>query len=901
MKSFETNRCFYFYIGLFLLLSFLLIQCSDSIAGKVKDKKDKRRNTSELSAETGTIESKNAFAKDSLLSLLETSIPDSTRLGILDRLATIEKDDSIITLYNIQIEILANGRLSDNPPSNLKNLYLQFISNSIFRKGNISTNQYDFPKALEYFNQSLKLCIETGNKIGITNAYISIGNTYYYKGEIQKAIECYEKSLKLSKEIGDKANISRSLNNLGIMYSDLDNAPKSLEYYKENLKVQEELGDKSSIAFTLNNLGNVYSDQGNMPKALEFYSKCLIISEEVGDKKSISSSLSNLGTIYEYQKDFSTALEYYNRSLKILEEIGDKSIAAATLTNMANIFIDKATELASHDSIGRDSLIKMALEYYYRSLNFSEEINDKKVIIETLINIGHTYEEQAVEMTGINSVDRDSLNRKALACYNRSLVLGEEIGDRSSISFALVRIGTIYLRRNETLKALDFAKKAYGIAKETGYIFNIRDAAELLDKVYLRQGIYRLSRKYYGEYISVRDSIIKDENQQLFQKKYYQYQYEKKAATDSIAHDKAMEIANLQIEKQKDESRRQKMVILFIAIGLLLVLVLAGYIFRSLRVTRKQKRIIENQKKVVDDKNILLGEQNEEIISQRDEIEVQRDMVVKQKEYIENIHDELKGSIRYAERIQKAVLPSAEFICEITAECKLSVNDYFILYKPRDIVSGDFYFFGKRGKILFIAAADCTGHGVPGAFMSMLGLSFLNEIIAQDFQTAGQILDELRKNIVHSLQQKGVDGEQKDGLDISFVSYDLQTKEIQYAGANNPLYLVRFGSMELTVIQPDTMPVAIYDRMDPFTNHIIQLNMGDSIYMASDGYGDQFGGPEGRKFMLKKFKQLLAEISAKSISEQKQILEQTLEDWKYCNGTVYPQTDDITVIGIKIP
>ena len=184
--------------------------------------------------------------------------------------------------------------------------------------------------------------------------------------------------------------------------------------------------------------------------------------------------------------------------------------------------------------------------------------------------------------------------------------------------------------------------------------------------------------------------------------------------------------------------------------------------------------------------------------------------------------------------------------------------------------------------------------------MSMLGLSFLNQIVLREHTSASEILDELRVNIIQSLKQRGIEGEQQDGLDISFVLYDIKSKTLQYSGANNPLYYISSKTNELTVVKPDRMPVAIYDEMKPFTNNKIKLQKGDILYMASDGYQDQFGGPQGKKYYSKYLKQLLIEICGKSMKEQRDILDKTIEDWKNAYGEKYQQTDDITIMGIKI-
>jgi tetratricopeptide (TPR) repeat protein len=794
------------------------------------------------------------FSKsDSLKNLLKNACQDTTRIRILDALATIETNDSIKEVYNLQIEALAQSGLNAYVSDVLRNACLKYISNALFRKGLFYDQQDEYQDALSYYNKCLKIREVLNDKKGMSAIFIPIGNINYFQGNIQKAIDCYEKSLQLSEETNDKIGISRSLNNLGSMYSDQDNIPRALEYFNRSLKIDEEAGNKAGMSSTLNNIGITYSYQGDMANALEYYNRCLTFKEELGNKYEISVALSNIGTIYEYQGDLPLALEFYYRSLKLQEELGDKWVVSGTYTNIGNVYADQAENKSQNERAARDSLYQKSLEFYFKSLKICEESGKESATNETLINIGQTYDEQG-----------DTL--KALEYYYKSLAISKKIGDQSSISFALVKIGDIYFGRNNIEPALNCAKQAYRIAKETGYTFNIKDASELLDRIYTKQGNYKLSRQYFGEYITMRDSITKEENQQMVQKKYFQYQYEKKAATDSIAHSKEMEISKLEIEKRKSENRKQKLVIGFVAAGLLLVLMLAGYIFRSLRITRRQKGTIE-----------------------------------KQKEHIEYMHEELTASIRYAERIQKALLPTEENIRSIITDSKNAIAEYFILYKPRQIVSGDFYFFERKQETIFIAAADCTGHGVPGAFMSMLGITYLNEIVTHtETEKPSEILNLLRENIIHSLQQKGIEGEQKDGMDISLISLNLLNGTLQFAGANNSLLIIPNGCKELVEIKADPMPAAIYDNMKPFTNHEIRVSKGDKVYLASDGYGDQFGGPNGKKFLSKKFKQLLVEISEMTMSQQKVKLNQIIEDWRNNYAEKFDQIDDITVIGVKM-
>jgi serine phosphatase RsbU (regulator of sigma subunit) len=283
------------------------------------------------------------------------------------------------------------------------------------------------------------------------------------------------------------------------------------------------------------------------------------------------------------------------------------------------------------------------------------------------------------------------------------------------------------------------------------------------------------------------------------------------------------------------------------------------------------------------------NERLEEIVRQRTaQISAQNVELTRQKK-------EITDSIHYAERIQNAVLPLKKNI-------ENKIPEYFILLKPRDIVSGDFYWLSDTGLKIIIVAADCTGHGVPGAFMSMLGISFLNKIVNEDkIVEANQILEELREDVIQSLKQTGREGEQKDGMDMALCVIDFENMEMEFAGAQNPLYLIRGN--ELLETKADRMPVAFYEQMSNFKSHKIPLKQGDCFYMFSDGYADQFGGPDGKKFKYKGLKELLIRIKEKPMSEQKEILDKTILDWANGpdkNGRQYDQVDDILIVGIRI-
>lgn len=275
------------------------------------------------------------------------------------------------------------------------------------------------------------------------------------------------------------------------------------------------------------------------------------------------------------------------------------------------------------------------------------------------------------------------------------------------------------------------------------------------------------------------------------------------------------------------------------------------------------------------------------------ELQWQTENALRLYDEIEQQKKDMTDSIQYAKRIQTALLPEKTFINEI-------LNDYFVLFRPRDIVSGDFYWVSAKTEKTMVAVADCTGHGVPGAFMSILGITFLNEIVQNDFLHADTILNQLREQVIKALKQTGRDLENKDGMDMALCIIDWENARIEYAGANIPLILLRSTPSspdELIEVSPDRMPIGIYENTtNPFTRQTIPVMSGDSIYMFTDGYCDQFGGPELKKFKKKNLKKFLSEIHTLNMTEQKKKLKQNLDVWR---GDL-PQVDDILMLGIKI-
>jgi len=328
----------------------------------------------------------------------------------------------------------------------------------------------------------------------------------------------------------------------------------------------------------------------------------------------------------------------------------------------------------------------------------------------------------------------------------------------------------------------------------------------------------------------------------------------------------------------------------FVALIIMQSLVLAQ---RFSLTYRKNIDLKDNLEIQVEKKTRSINKQKTELERRNQDLIKRNKKIKSQKKLLSQKNKEVKDSINYAKKIQSAIMPPEQYFQEI-------LNDVFILFKPKDIVSGDFYWIKQVNQYVILVAADCTGHGVPGAFMSMLGMSYLNEIVQRrEITTANEVLNELRKQIRNSLRQRGEPEESKDGIDMALCVIDEKKKVLQYCGANRPLYLIRDdnGTPKLKEFKSDPMPLGYYrGKFKAFTNEDIKLEFGDVVYLFSDGFVDQKGGEEDKKYLSKNFKSLLMEIHAEPMKDQRMILDAVFSEWKGDN----PQVDDVLVIGVRV-
>jgi serine phosphatase RsbU (regulator of sigma subunit) len=428
------------------------------------------------------------------------------------------------------------------------------------------------------------------------------------------------------------------------------------------------------------------------------------------------------------------------------------------------------------------------------------------------------------------------------------------------------QVGMISLQKEEILhqkKLLD------SLDKEISAKVNI-----LNEKQKVLDIQYSLINTQHGEISVQKKTIAAQQKEVQVQKDTLAQQKAKIAIHLAQIGEQLQKISNQddKIKVQLEAIEKQKLVLYFVMFVLFLVTILGYYIYRSYKIKKEA--------------NIKLEEKNRTIIEQKDEIEKQRDLAAAQRDQIGYQKRHIEDSIMYAKRIQTALIPSLELFSDRL--------EHFVLYKPLAIVSGDFYWVSSHSNLQVIISADCTGHGVPGAFMSMLGVTMLNEIVnGKHIFMPDQIIENLRQGIIKSLKQVPGQESIKDGMDIAVCVVDFDKNILWYAGANNPLYLVRAG--ELIHYRADRMPVAIHYKMGPFTLHRIDLQKGDAFYIFSDGYADQFGGPNQRKFMSMQLRETLVAMDGMPMLKQGEELNRIFEEWRGNS----PQIDDVTMIGVR--
>ncbi|MEN8202621.1 MAG: tetratricopeptide repeat protein [Bacteroidota bacterium] len=662
-----------------------------------------------------------------------------------------------------------------------------------------------------------------------------IRDNYYSKPDL--AMDISKKKLHFARESRNQLEIGKTLLHIGVIHDLNASYDSALSNYVSAMQLAEENDFIKLMAQVYNNLSICLSEIGNMEESVSYSLKALEIFEILKDSTGVAAMYNGLGNRYSELDQYDKSLEYYEKAAHLNQKLCRTSNLYGNYGNIGLLYIYlEQTE--------------NALKYLQKSLALIDTVNN-------LYDYSLNLQYHVLAFRQIKDYKR------ALIYQKRAYEIAVELDDEYGIFNCMAGFGQTYKLLGEYDTALEYFKRSEELAERVGSKVFLSGLYSGISSTYAHQNNYQKAYEYLRKYSALNDTILTTEKVNAIQR-IKEFDVDKKQ--------KEITVLTQEAEIQSLKAKRQQAVRNSFIIGFIVMVILVWVILLNFLQKRKANR------KIV--------EQNVEILEANEELKVLNEAINKQ-------NHEIIDSISYAERIQAAMLPPETYITEL-------LNENFIFYKPRDIVSGDFYWIKHVNQFTILLAADCTGHGVPGALMSMLGISYLNEIVQRrEITQANQVLIELRKQIKLSLRQHGQPDEAKDGIDLALCVLDLRNMKMQYSGANNPLYLIRDVDdvPELKEIKADRMPIGYYHGKDKaFTNHDIQLEIGDTFYIFSDGFIDQKGGKDNKKFMSKKFKNLLLEIHDQPMYDQKDILNKTLINWMGTNS----QMDDVLVIGVRI-
>lgn len=690
---------------------------------------------------------------------------------------------------------------------------------------------------------------------------------------------------------------------LGYAYYNRNDFELALEHFNKSLMLAEQSDNTQLQALLHNRMGNVYQLKSYYNQAIDEYKKALDYNYKTGNKVELARTLVNIGTVFAITGNFSIALQYMLDALETFEQSGEREGMAWSSLSISRLF-------------SRLEINERALQYAENALNQYRRLNNQTGITlaqTELVNIYyHTgMHDKALDLLS-KVIDENSRTRnihaqaanyllmgiiyfdkkqydKSEYYLNLSLMLKQQVNDSIDMAKLNRYMGEIELQKGNFSKGITLLNKALNDAQKQKITTDLRDIFFSLSVAERRKGNYRKAYEYFTRYSALKDSV----NASQIAKLEMQYDFEKREKEQEL-------ISRQRDAMQQAQLERQRMATLLISIALVLSLALVAVVFRFYQEKKRTNQILIQQ-------NTEILRQKSEIENQKQEIEAQRDLAERQRDQIAEQQKQITDSIKYASRIQAAVLPRNQQI-------SLLLREHFVLYRPKNIVSGDFFWVTQLtdGRIA-IAAADCTGHGVPGAFMSMLGITLLKELTAtQHFENAADILYRLRRLVIASLNPDETDNDSHDGMDMGMLIVDREKMEAHYAGAYSPLLIVRDSTLQappshsnpiiangktLYEIKGDKMPIGhhiIGERM--FSNHTFAIVENDLFYLLSDGYSDQFGGPKNSKFMMVNLKKLLLDIQHLPLNTQQSILQEKFEEFKGNEK----QVDDILIMGFRV-
>jgi len=644
-----------------------------------------------------------------------------------------------------------------------------------------------------------------------------------------------EKALELALACGNEKFIARAYNTLGSAFYFLNFPDSAKAYHLKALEIQKEINDLEGLGRSYTNLGSIYSETGLNEKALSHFTLAEKYFIKINYKVGLAKLYNSLGILFYNIRDFENAKKYFSNGLMLSEELKDEVLSSSLSTNLANTY---SSEGKVKEAL---SLYKTGYDISVRTKNYAN-----------IVTVGNSMTELYIGLKDFESAKK--YNEEAL-----KIIRDNDLSDYFKIS-AFGHYAFLLDNDGKYKESINYYDSAVAIARQAQDMIKEIELYKQLSQTLMHNNDYNRAYLILNLANDLKDTL-------------YMRNLKDKISEINAIHNvekKEQEISVL--NKQREDQKKRNVLWVIIACVSLVSLVVAVYSYIG---KRKDNELISLQKQEVEKKSIIIEDKQKEIID----------------------------SINYAKKIQYALLAHDDFL-------KANLKEYFVLFKPKDIVSGDFYWSTlsselgvksalklqsesetQNSELFYLAVCDSTGHGVPGAFMSLLNISYLNEAVNEKkIIEPHKIFDHVRNRLIDNISQDG----QQDGMDGILICVNKKNKQITYAAANNSPVLI--SQRKLSQLSTDKMPVGKGERNKPFTLNTIDYKEGDVLYLYTDGYADQFGGINEKKFKYRQLNELLTEIAALPVNKQKQILEERFNEWK---GNL-DQIDDVCIIGVRL-
>jgi len=680
-----------------------------------------------------------------------------------------------------------------------------------------------------------------GNSIERINTLNQLSEEIRFRST-QLSLMYAQQGLMLSEQMNYQRGLGDAFNNIGTAFYDLNSFDKALFYYDQSLSIYKTMQKKDLLAKTYKNIGNIYFSLGEYQKALEYNMQSYEIYNSIQDKKGKATARTNIGAVYFQMNFYDKALSHFQNALESYEALEDERGMAVNLHNIGEVY----------EQLGQ---YNKALIYYQKGLKLDKKVGFDTDIAESLIAIGGLY-------TKVGNT------KQALIFYDKAYKIQRKTQNQKGMSMALAGTAEVYLQRGQLDLAYEYFLQSVELAQSIRVKELLKEGYQKLAEVSEKQGEFKRAYRYHKLFKIYQDSLYNQERLEQITAMQAKFDLKEKEEEITTLNQQTAQDEQTLIE-QEDSISFQRSILVFLLTG---AIVLAAFVWMFYRE--------KNQKEKV---NKALKLRNDKIESQKTEIE-------EKSTNLQQAYNQITASIRYAQALQNAFLPQKHILDNL-------LKEHFIIYRPKDIVSGDFYWVKQVEEKTFIAVMDCTGHGVAGAMMSMIGNTLLNEIIIHKrIFSPAQILKELHKGLSEISHTKIMDIDL--GMEACLCKIEPSAQEpnmqLTFAGAKRPLFLIQHG--EMTELKGDRYHLGLTDNEKHFENRCLETYPGTMIYLSSDGYIDQ-ANPDRKRFGSRKLKKILrSEFNEKTMEEQKQILEKLLESHQKDAN----QRDDITILGVLL-